>query len=111
MLAELLMILFLLVMDVFVIIAIISFISTSLYYWLYERDIIEYEDEDLDRKWIDRREGKIMIFQKILLIAILIITILLLMSICAYIGCLIYMHKTKDEPPTKSEWKIMEWNV
>jgi len=50
MLAELLMILFLLVMNVFVIIAILSFISTSLYYWLYERDIIEYEDEDLDRK-------------------------------------------------------------
>lgn len=49
-----------------------------------------------------------MIFQKILLIAILVITILLLMSICAYIGCLIYMHKTKDEPPTKSEWKIMD---
>lgn len=50
MLAELLMILFLLVMNVFVIIAILSFISISLYYWLYERDIIEYEDEDLDRK-------------------------------------------------------------
>lgn len=49
-----------------------------------------------------------MIFQKILLIAILVITILLLMSICAYIGCLIYMHKTKDEPPTKEEWKLMD---
>ena len=49
-----------------------------------------------------------MVFQKILLILILIVTILLLMSLVAYVGCLIYMHKTKDRELTKSEWKIMD---
>ena len=48
-----------------------------------------------------------MLFQKILLIAILIITILLLMSLVAYVGCLIYMHKTKDRELSKEEWKLM----
>jgi len=108
MLAELLMILFLLVMNVFVIIAILSFISTSLYYWLYERDIIEYEDEDLDRKWIDRREDLKMIIQKIMLISLLVINIMLLISLVAYMTLKFYMWKHKNDPPTKNEWKILE---
>ena len=49
-----------------------------------------------------------MIFQKILLIMILIINILLLMSLVAYVGCLIHLHRTKDIPPTKEEWKVMD---
>jgi hypothetical protein len=46
MLTNLLIILFFVFMDAFVVISILSFISLSLYYWLYERDIIEYEDEE-----------------------------------------------------------------
>ena len=45
-LAELLMILFFVLMDAFLIISILSFFSLSLYYWLYERDVIIYEDEE-----------------------------------------------------------------
>lgn len=51
MLAYLLMCLFLLVINVFVIVAILSIVSLSLYYWIYERDYIEYEyPEDDPRK-------------------------------------------------------------
>ena len=48
-----------------------------------------------------------MLFQKMLLVAILIISILLILSIGAYLACLIYMHKKENTPPTKEEWKIM----
>ena len=49
-----------------------------------------------------------MIFQKILLIMILVVTIMLLMSLVAYTSLKIYMWKTKDRELTKEEWKIME---
>ena len=49
-----------------------------------------------------------MIFQKILLITILIVTIMLLMSLLAFIGCSISIARSKKRPPTKEEWKILE---
>ena len=36
--------LFLLLVDVILIVSILSLFSLSLYYWLYERDYIEYEE-------------------------------------------------------------------
>ena len=38
--------LFLLLVDVILIVSILSLFSLSLYYWIYERDYIEYEDEE-----------------------------------------------------------------
>lgn len=49
-----------------------------------------------------------MIFQKILLITILIVTIMLLMSLLALIGCSLVVARSKKRPPTKEEWKIMD---
>lgn len=46
MIAYFLMTLFLLLVDVFVIISILSLFSLSIYSWLYERDVIEIEMED-----------------------------------------------------------------
>lgn len=49
-----------------------------------------------------------MIIQKIMLISLLVINIMLLVSLVAYMTLKFYMWKHEDEPPTKSEWKIME---
>ena len=49
-----------------------------------------------------------MLFQKILLIAILIVTIMLLVSIVALIGCSLVVARSKKRPPSKEEWKILE---
>ena len=46
MIAYFLLILFLLLIDVITIISILTLFSLSLYYWLYERDYIDYDDEE-----------------------------------------------------------------
>ena len=48
MLVNVLFFLFFVLLDVFLGISILSVLSLSLYYWLYERDIIEYEFEEDD---------------------------------------------------------------
>ena len=48
MLAVLLMNLLLILMNVFIVEAILSLLNLCIYSWIYERDVIEYEDEEED---------------------------------------------------------------
>lgn len=47
-LAYLLMNLFLLLMNVFIVVSIVSLLNLCIYTWIYERDYIEYEDDEDD---------------------------------------------------------------
>ena len=50
MLANVLIFLFFVLMDAFLIVAILAFINLCIISWIYEQDVIEYEEDDLDRK-------------------------------------------------------------
>ena len=48
MLAELLITLFFLLVDVFIVVSIFSFLNLCLYTWIYERDTFDYEEDTED---------------------------------------------------------------